>query len=244
MASSVFYEELKPVEFNKRIQENPVGYLALGTLEWHAWHNALGADYLQIIEIFRRAAIRYGGIVFPPLWLGPDRIEAMTDGSSLIGMDSAETTSPKRQLPGSCYWVSEGLFIQICEAVLVQARRAGFKCIVAFGHGPSTNTWSRKAEAWEKQFGLTLFADNRDYDSDTWPAMRDHAGKNETSIMMALNRDYVDMSQQNSDRSIPLDGIYGDDSRDASAEFGEALIIKTVETIGILLKKNGFTRTT
>jgi len=232
-----------PRQFEQRIRENPVGYLPLGTIEWHSWHNALGADYLEITEIFKRSAERFGGIVFPPLWLGPDRIEIQNGGNYFIGMDSAATTQPNRQLPGSCYWVSEGLFIQICEAVLAQAKRSGFKCIAAFGHGPSTKTWSRMAPHWEKQFGLRLLSDNRDYDSTGWPAMRDHAGKNETSIMMAINADYADLSQQHSDRSIPVDGIYGEDSRDASIEYGEMLIEKTVETIGRLLLDNGFSKT-
>lgn len=73
--------------------------------------------------------------------------------------------------------------------------------------------------------------------------MRDHAGKNETSIMMALNAEYADLSQQHADRSIPVDGIYGEDSRDASIEYGEMLIEKTVETIGRLLLDNGFSKT-
>lgn len=242
MKNTVFFGEMMPRQFEQKIKENPVGFLPLGTIEWHSWHNALGADYLEITEIFKRAAERFGGIVFPPLWLGPDRTEIQKDGSCLIGMDSAETTQPHRQLPGSCYWVSEGLFIQICEAVLTQAKRSGFKCIVAFGHGPSTNTWARMAPHWENQFGLKLFSDNRDFDSTSWPAMRDHAGKNETSIMMALNADYVDLSQQHADRSIPVDGIYGEDSRDACTEYGEELIEKTVSTIGSLLSASGFNK--
>ena len=34
----VLYEELLPEEFVQRMQEMPVAYLPLGTLEWHGPH--------------------------------------------------------------------------------------------------------------------------------------------------------------------------------------------------------------
>src|SRR5450756_98374 len=47
MTEKVRYEELLPHEFLDRLAKNPVGYLPLGTLEWHGPHNALGADGIQ-----------------------------------------------------------------------------------------------------------------------------------------------------------------------------------------------------
>ena len=52
----VLYEELLPEECVQRIQEMPVAYLPLGTLEWHGPHMPLGADGIQSKELFVRVA--------------------------------------------------------------------------------------------------------------------------------------------------------------------------------------------
>ena len=68
----VLYEELLPEQFAARIQEVPIAYLPLGTLEWHSFHLPLGADGLQSQGVFKKIAERVGGIVLPMLFLGPD----------------------------------------------------------------------------------------------------------------------------------------------------------------------------
>ena len=98
MVDKVDYEELLPHEFQARLAHRPVAYLPIGTLEWHGVQNALGADFLQSRGLFRRAAQRFGGIVLPPIWLGPDRITDQVQGPDLVGMDTADSTTPHRQL--------------------------------------------------------------------------------------------------------------------------------------------------
>ena len=49
----VLYEELLPEEFVQRMQEMPVAYLPLGTLEWHGPHMPLEADGIQSKELFQ-----------------------------------------------------------------------------------------------------------------------------------------------------------------------------------------------
>ena len=56
MTQKVDYEELLPHELQARLAQRAVGYLPLGTLEWHGEQNALGADFLQARGLFRRAA--------------------------------------------------------------------------------------------------------------------------------------------------------------------------------------------
>jgi len=57
---SVFYEELAPKEFKERMDACPVGYLPLGTIEWHGPHNPLGVDMLESKALFALAAERFG----------------------------------------------------------------------------------------------------------------------------------------------------------------------------------------
>lgn len=234
MMDKVDYEELLPHEFQARLAARPVGYLPLGTLEWHGVQNALGADAIQARGLFRLAARKFGGIVFPTLWLGPDRITAQPEGISLIGMDTAQSTVPHRQLPGSCYWAPKGLFLMLVENILAQARRAGFKCIVADGHGPSRKAWSEMADSWEAQFGLRLVSAIRDFPNQ-WRTQMDHAGRNETSAMLAIAPQLVDISQLPADRSQKPLGVGGEDPRDSTAAFGQQLIETTLELIGAKL---------
>ena len=234
----VDYEELLPHEFEARLARRPVGYLPLGTLEWHGLQNALGADFLQARGLFRRAAKRFGGIVLPPVWVGPDRIASQDSGPSLVGMDTAETTRPNRQLPGSLYWAPKRLFLMLIENILAQAKRAGFKCIVADGHGPSRDAWAEMADGWEKQFDLRLISAKRDF-PETWPTQTDHAGRNETSIMMALAPELVDLTRLPANRDEWPQGVNGEDPRDASSAHGEELIQAALALIGGKLKEYG-----
>lgn len=235
----VHYMELRPHEFRARLAERPVGYLPLGTLEWHGEQNPLGSDAIISAGLFERAARRFGGIVFPPLFLGPDRIRLEPDGSALQGMDFANVTTPARRLEGSCYHIGEGLFLSLCENVLAQAKRAGFKVIVADGHGPSRWAFGRAADSWEQQFGLKLVCVARDF-KEGWRSQMDHAARNETSLVMALQPDLVDLSLLSPDRSVWPQGVGGEDPRDATPEHGEECIAACLDLLGAKLSELGF----
>jgi len=239
MSEKVHYLHLRPGEFQERIGARAVAYLPLGTLEWHGPQNPLGGDALLSTELFERAAVRFGGIVFPPLFLGPDSITER-DGKMLNGMDfmGRREGVPEQQLPGSCYWVPEGVFLVLVEAVIAQAKRAGFKCVVADGHGPSRGSFNGYAPRWESQYGISLVGATHSMDGE-WVTQRDHAAKNETSLMMAAHPDLVDMSTIPVDRDQWPLGVGGEDPRDSSAEYGKELYEKTLRSLGEALTKVG-----
>ncbi|MFA6696302.1 MAG: creatininase family protein, partial [Sphaerochaeta sp.] len=222
MDPHVQYAYLSVPQFEQRLAEHPVGYIPLGTLEWHGLQNVLGADALQAEGLFIRAARRFGGIVFPPFYLGPDRITDAGDGKSLIGMDSSEATKPHQKLPGSCYWVPKGLFLQMLEAQIAQAKRAGFICLIADGHGPSRKAWAELASQWEKQYDIILLSAINDFPPETYLALGDHAGRCETSTMMALHPELVNLAILEQD-TWPL-GVKGEDPRLSSAAYGEYIL--------------------
>jgi len=239
MKETVSYDELSPDAFKQRIEQHPIGYLPLGTLEWHGAQNVLGADAIQARGLFMRAAEMYGGIVFPPLWVGPDRVCKEGEGKWLMGMDSHRMTQPNQQLPGSCYWVQKGLFLLLLESIVSQAKRAGFRCLIADGHGPSRKAWAEMVDIWEKQYDIILLSAIRDFEGTSWKTQMDHAGKNETSAMMALRPELVHLDRLPVDRfEWPL-GVMGEDPRDSSADFGESLLASTVKAIGAKLHNLG-----
>jgi len=186
---NVLYAELTPQEFRDRLTEAPIAYLPLGTLEWHGEHLPLGSDGLQSYGFFIGLAREVGGIVLPMLFLGPDRVEEV-DGKELYGMDTLGRSMPEgrryknQQLTGSAYWVPEETFRTIIEATLKQLKRAGFKIVVAHGHGPSTSFFRNNTDDFKQKFGLETFVCwGGEYDRQGKGIQVDHAAMNETSLL-------------------------------------------------------------
>ena len=124
----VLYEELLPEEFVQRMQEMPVAYLPLGTLEWHGPHMPLGADGIQSKELFVRVAEKVGGVVLPILFMGPDRVFHDHE-KSFYGMDinteGALHTYYVQQLKGSAYWLEKELFQDYLRSIFCPAFQSG-----------------------------------------------------------------------------------------------------------------------
>ncbi len=230
MQEKVRYAELLPHEFRKRLAQRPIAYLPLGTLEWHGEHLPLGSDALQAEGLMIECARQFGGIVMPPIYLGPDRARTIGEGKMLVGMDYADSTNPPRQLDGSCYWVPIGLHLLMVDAILEQLRRAGFRAVFADGHGPSRWSWVEKIFEREQRFGLKLFGVTRDI-APKWQSQIDHAAENETSIVMALRPELVDLSQLSPSRDVAPLGVGGKDPRDATADHGKEYLRKSVELV-------------
>ena len=234
----VKYSDLLPWEFRQRLDRRPVAYLPLGTLEWHGEHLPLGSDAIQSQGLMVECARRFGGIVMPPIHLGPDRAWDRGGGAVLQGMDYADSTDPQRQLDGSCYWVSEGVFGLLVDAILEQIKRAGFELVFADGHGPSRRAWRQAMPEREQRFGIKL-AGVTDEIAQEWQSQMDHAARNETSLVMHYRPDLADLSRLPEDRQIWPQGVGGEDPRDASGDHGRACMERSVEIVGRLLEEMG-----
>ncbi|MCR4414703.1 MAG: creatininase family protein [Thermoguttaceae bacterium] len=234
----VRYAELLPHEFRKRLAERPIAYLPLGTLEWHGEHLPLGADALQSEGLMIECARRLGGIVMPPIYLGPDRAKPTDDGKMLVGMDYADSTTPPRQLDGSCYWVPMGLHLLMVDAILAQLQRAGFRAVFADGHGPSRWSWVENLSERQARFGLKLFGVTKDI-SRLWKSQVDHAARNETSLVMHLRPDLVDLSQLPASRSVWPQGVARVFAADATAAHGKECFEQSVELVRQMFAQAG-----
>lgn len=236
---SVFYEELTPKEFKERMEVCPVGYLPLGTIEWHGTHNPLGVDMLESKELFALAAERFGGIVFPPLFLGPDR-RVEKDGVEYFGMDVYFDRLkcppyPLQQFPGSCYWVPDDTYRLILRSIFAQAARAGFKVLVGVGHGPSTEEFFALAEEAKEKYGLTLLTPS--CDGFTPKLISDHAAKSETSAMLYFRPELVHMENLDPTPGNFPPGVSGPDPRtEASAEYTASILEDVLAHLGELIR--------
>ena len=237
-AVKVRYDELLPHEFRQRLAARPIAYLPLGTLEWHGEHLPLGSDAIQSEGLMVECARRFGGIVMPPIHLGPDRAKPTDEGRTLIGMDYAESTTPPRQLDGSCYWVPAGFHMLMVDTILAQLQRAGFRAVFADGHGPSRSSWVENLPERQTRFGLKLFGVTREI-ARQWKSQMDHAARNETSLMMHFRPGVVDLSQLPASRSTWPQGVAGEDPRDATAAYGRECFQKSVELVRQMLAQAG-----
>ena len=231
----VKYTDLRPAEFRERLKEKPLAYLPLGTLEWHGEHLPLGADALQSEALMIACAQKFGGIVLPPLFLGPDRKKESPDGSYLVGMDYAQSTNPNQPLTGSAYWVSYELFKVLLENIVEQLHRAGFKAVFADGHGPSRKTWVEFIPALEKKYGMKLIGITEEMKA-SWSYMIDHAAKNETSIMMHVAPELVDIFVFKQGADSPLLGVNGVHPFLANAKEGKAHFEDAMQMLGLMIR--------
>ena len=179
--------------------------------------------------------------MLPMLFLGPDRMEEV-DGKELYGMDtlgegmSEDKRYKNQQLAGSAYWVPEETFRTIIEATLKQLKRAGFRIVVAHGHGPSTGFFRNNIADWRQKFGLETFVCwGSEYDRQGMGIQVDHAAMNETSLVMALRPELVQMDRLSKDR-WPV-GVGGKDPRKfASPELGRKIIELQTERMAKILR--------
>ena len=239
MAEEVLYGNLAPADFELRLEEAPIAYLPLGTLEWHGPHLPLGSDFIQSQGFFMRLARRVGGMVLPPLFLGPDSVRVEGE-AEYYGMDlSRRTPGSPRRLTGSAYWVPDRLFSEMVDAVLKQLSRAGFRVVVAHGHGPSTRYFTENKESLEDIHGLIVLTVWRG-EAERDPHLEfqnDHAAANETSIMMALHPGLLHMERLPEDPGEWPVGIIGKDPRrHASAKHGQRVIDLHLERMESILR--------
>jgi creatinine amidohydrolase len=234
----VLYAELTPRQFRRRIAAGPIAYLPLGTLEWHGEHLPLGSDGLQSQGFFIALARKVGGIVLPPLLVGPD-MRQEHGGRDYYGMDilSFPDAAPQ-QLPGSAYWVDQEFFEQFLDRIVAQLVRAGFKIIVGHGHAPSVCAFIGRKIEWERKFGIKVFICWREDESDGLGIQTDHAAANETSLIMALHPDLVHMDNLDPNPNVLPLGIDGDDPRTAaSSDRGKQAIALQVDRMANLLER-------
>jgi creatinine amidohydrolase len=171
------YDEMLPHELEAVLRAAPVAYMPLGTLEYHGPHLAVGNDALKAEGLCERACTRSGGVLVPTLHWG-------------IG-------GGHKEYPASII-VRDELLGALLDNVLAGLYRVGFRVVVLLtGHYPGEQVDAVKGAA-------ERFAQSHP-DAHVWalpeyeafPAGRraDHAARWETSILMALRPELVDMSR-------------------------------------------------
>lgn len=204
------YERLRPDQIDAIRARTPLAYLPWGALEWHSYHCPVGLDGTQAHGQCLALAMRTGGVVLPPVYIGTDTIKPFKGFGHTIE-HSAE------------------LVRRLCIEFLEQLADEGFRVVVIVtGHcgGGHTRALGEACQAFQtgrtdtKAWLVPAFEPIK----DRYPA--NHAARGETSFQLLFNPGAVDMSQLPVDRVATLDddGVWGADPREASAREGREML--------------------
>ena len=243
MSEEVRYHRLRPAQIRALRTACPVVYIPLGTLEWHGVHNPVGADTLQAEGLAVLCAQKGGGLVFPPLYFGESRSEALMEVNSrdresiaeLMGL-SPDNFTPEHQPFSPVEQVFN--YHKLLLHILFEAATLGFEVgVLVAGHYPlidharSVVCQFNQVE-YKKRLGMLAWA-TVDYQivSHLYEGAGDHAAGWETSHMLALHPGDVDLSLL-PPKGEKLVGIGGRiPPQDATAEFGRATFEAAAEII-------------
>lgn len=216
----VRYEYMAPHQADAAQAQCPTLFLPLGTVEWHGLQNILGLDALKAHELCVRAAKAGGGIVHPPLYGGVGGL----DEPHTFVMDPEPAVDSLYLRP----WLGK---------LLREGARNGFKAIIVLtGHYGAGQQLAVRETAVRMMKVLNIpilgvpeyfMALDEDYHGD-------HAAAFETSIMMHLYPDSVDLSRLG---EPPYQGVGGLDPKEhASVEMGKRFCDAIIRRLAKLAK--------
>jgi len=246
MPPEVRYHMLRPQQIVARRKECPVVYIPIGTIEWHGLHNPVGADTLQAEGLAIRCAQKGGGLVFPPLYYGENRLEALMEANAsdrdLIaqGMDLPPQNFTAEHFPFS---VSEQMsaYNHLLLHILAEAGTLGFEVgVLVAGHYPLIDHCRAAVLMFNQRqrnlrSGMVAWA-CLDYLplQERYPFAGDHAAGWETSHMLALYPETVDLSVLPA-KGQPMVGVHAGGNRmqpqDANAALGRETLDASADAI-------------
>jgi len=246
MQEEVRYHMLRPAQIVARRTACPVVYIPLGNLEWHGYHNPVGADTLQAEGLAILCAQRGGGLVFPPLYYGENRLEALMEANAAdrdliaqgMGLSPDNFTAEVQPFSQTEQTLN---YNRLLLHILAEADSLGFAVgVLITGHYPLIDHARAAAMLFNqrqrnRRRGMLAWA-CLDYllVRDRWPFAGDHAAGWETSHLLALHPQTVDMSVL-PPKGQPMVGVHAEGIRmkpqDATAAFGQETLEATADVI-------------
>jgi len=207
-------------EFEAAVAARPVCYLSFGLSEPHGLQNAMGLDGLKAYALIQRAAETHGGVVAPPVWWHVHETP--------LGLDwLSRQNAPAPYL--TC--VPPEVFLHQLVYQLRAVEAAGFRAAISVtGHYGGIEVDMKQVcsiYSAHRPLRAVALAD--------WEAIRyrdyrgDHAGKCETSQLMALRPELVDLTRMPGE---PYEGVVfasPSNARESSRREGEAIVASQVD---------------
>lgn len=205
---------MRPAQMEGALNTAPVAFVPVGALEYHGPHLPFGVDMLTADALCRRTSELTGGVVLPPLYIA----------------------SGVLPLPNSLTFPLETVRV-VMGSILRQLADGGFRVIVVFsGHGALDHLHVLREECDH------LMADRPDIRAratmwneltvDVEGEIHDHGAKVETSYMMELWEETVDLELLIDDPDAEHVGVYAANPRfTASREWGAMLTKRVTESL-------------
>ncbi len=214
-------EYLRPREIETAMRACPILFLPLGTIEWHGEHNVVGVDAVKAHALCVRAAEQAGGLVNPPLYGG---VGGLSEPHTFV-FDPEDELDPVLLPP----WLD-----QLCR----ETARNGFKAaIILTGHYGAAQQMAvrRVATRMTESLGIPILGTPEYFLALDEKYYGDHAAFFETSIMMHLFPDSVDLSRLGEE---PHRGVGGrDPKRFANAGDGKRFCDAIIRRLAHLARR-------
>jgi creatinine amidohydrolase len=213
-------ERLRPREIDEAMRTCPVLFQPLGTIEWHGLHNAVGLDAVKAHHLCVRAAQRGGGLVAPPLFGG------------VGGLDEPHTfvIEPENEVHSVLVrvWVEK-----LCR----EAVRQGYRAVILLtGHyGAAQQMVIRDlAVRVSRTLRVPVLGTPEYFLALDVGYHGDHAAWGETSLMLYLDPESVDLSRLG---NAPHKGVSGRDPKQATRDDGEKLAETIIDRLARLAQQ-------
>jgi creatinine amidohydrolase len=245
----VRYERLRPAQIVARRTACPVAYLPIGTIEWHGEHNPVGLDTLKMHGLLVACAQATGGLVFPALYYGESREQALMEANARDREQIAAkmALSPDNFAPG---YMVEPIAMQnrnyhsLLIHMMHEIKSLGFQVLViGAGHYPLLDHARAAAAAFHQEQRAPKMVPwcftGYELVSERFSPCGDHAGKWETSLLMYLDPGMQDLAALPNDQQQPPIGASDNGIHKSSAAWGEraveAIVAKVDERVRDLL---------
>jgi len=189
LKDEVRLEYMRPEQAAAAKERCPYIYVAFGSMEWHGYHNAVGLDALKAHEQLVGLAVRAGGVVYPPVFFGAGGLHAEWPSSFMVDKEP---------------------MVRIVTNLLHGFERDGYrKVILVSGHYPNQGDFVEGGiEAYKSAGGKMDALAVAEVHAPG--VLGDHAAKHETSYMLYLHPETVDMQRLTAE---PQDDIGPPDER-------------------------------
>jgi creatinine amidohydrolase len=218
-----------------------VAYLPIGTIEWHGHHAPVGLDTVKAHALAIRCAQAGGGLVFPPLYYGESREEALMEANAVDreAVAGAMGLPPGNFGPGYMRFSPQEQYENYQRLLLhclCQIQSLGFRVAVLLaGHYPlldharaACHLFHQARWANRRAGMVTWTFTGYELVQDLFPGAGDHAGHWETSLLLALEPGLVDLDKV----PDPLVGVAtARPLAESSAEYGERAIQAIVQRV-------------
>lgn len=185
LSQEVRLEYMRPEELVQAKEQRPAIYVPFGAIEWHGYHNAVGLDGLKAHEQLVGLAVRAGGVVYPPVYFGAGGAHADYPSSFMVGSDP---------------------MIALVAELLQRFEADGYeKAILLSGHYPNGGQFLKPAVERYTEAGGTMQILVL-VETEAPDVRGDHAAEYETSFMLYLHPDTVNMERLNTEPRDDLGG--------------------------------------